>query len=184
MIDNRNSQTKQTKIVSTFIATIICILLLFMLFATWVEISALHRGYEGNTSSGIPFQLHVQNQRNHIVNRAYEPTPGDIVIYVRYGCPLCEVLYDEICDLLRAHDNIYIVGTRTDAGLALREDYPISVVPSAVLIGSNLPYIPLAIEGPSGSIVLDRYGFNLLLAERGRDTEGTRYVEKIQILQG
>jgi len=95
------------------------------------------------------------------------------VIYIRYGCPLCEILYDEISKLLRAHDDIYIVGTRTDAGLALREDYPISIVPSAVLIGSNLPYVPLAIEGATGSIVLDRHGFHLLLAEREHGTRTT-----------
>ena len=148
------------------VGIIVSALLLFMLFAVWAEMSALRRGHEGYGSLSNPLQLHIQNQRNHIVSRAYEPTPGDIVIYVRYGCPLCEILYDEIRELLRVHDDIYIVGARTNAGLALREDYPISIVPSAVLIGSSLPYIPLAIEGASGSIVLDRHGFYLLLAER------------------
>ena len=170
MIGNKHSQTQKAKIYSFLAITFISALLLLILFAMAAEMSALRRGHEGDTPRN-PFQLHTQNQRNHIVSRAYEPSPGDIVIYVRYGCPLCEVLYDEIRELLRTHDNIFIVGTRTDIGHALREVYPISIVPSAVLIGSNLPYLPLAIEGAFGSIVLDRHGFNLLLEGRENGTE-------------
>ena len=170
MIGNKHSQTKKAKIYSFLAIAFISALLLLMLFTMMAEMSALRRGHEGDTPRN-PFQLHTQNQRNHIVSRVYEPTPGDIVIYVRYGCPLCEVLYDEISELLRTHDDIYIVGTRTDIGRALRVDYPISIVPTAVLIGSNLPYLPLAIEGASSNIVLDRHGFNLLLTERENNTK-------------
>jgi len=170
MIGNKHSQTQKAKIYPTLAIIFIGALLSLILFTMSAEMSAMRRGHEGDTPIN-PFQLHTQNQRNHIVHRAYAPAPGDIVIYVRYGCSLCEMLYSEINELLRAHDSIYIVGTRTDIGRALREDYPISIVPSAVLIGSNLSYVPLAIEGASGGIVLDRYGFNLLLAERKSSAE-------------
>lgn len=60
-----------------------------------------------------------------------------LVIYYRFGCDDCEVIYDDLSAQLNSVSDVYWISTRSKQGEALRNTYPISHVPSAVYITSR-----------------------------------------------
>ena len=67
-----------------------------------------------------------------------------IVIYYRFGCPDCEATYPTLSKTLSAYTDVYWVSSRSDQGVALKEKYPIEVVPTGIYIkddGTYLTYI-------------------------------------------
>jgi len=127
---------------------------------------AQQRGFENSIIHANLFETIYQNQRNHIVNLEYIPENNDIVIYVRYGCPSCELFYDELNYIQENNEDIYFISTRTITGIDLMQAYPTTIVPSAILIGSDLEYIPLFIEDEFGNITFNQTGFDELIEQR------------------
>ena len=143
----------------------ICIFLLVIC----VTLEAHDRGFEGDTIQSQPIELFRQNRINHQVELEYTPQDGDIVIYVRYGCPGCELIYNELSTIAQNNKNIYFISTRTDTGRTLMETYPTTSVPSAVLIGSNIPYVSLIYTTEYGDLIFDESALNELLTIRNNN---------------
>lgn len=61
---------------------------------------------------------------------------GCIIIYIKYGCPDCRSIHDEIVNCIQDNDvnNIYFVSTRSEKGSQLLELYPVNEVPTGVYI--------------------------------------------------
>lgn len=61
---------------------------------------------------------------------------GCLIIYIKYGCPDCRKVHNDIIKCL--HDNnarsVYFVSTRSELGKILQKDYPVTEVPSGVYI--------------------------------------------------
>lgn len=154
------------KIRLIMVTNLIAILLLVFITNITVRIMAQNRGYQGTVTIQNQYHIMSSNLRNHIVDKNYEPKDGDIVIYVRYGCSVCEALHDEINALQKEYDYIHIIGTRTGIGERLQEAYPTDLVPSAVLIGSKQSYVSLATTDEDGHTVLNKTALDTLQNQR------------------
>ena len=60
-----------------------------------------------------------------------------IVIYYRFGCSDCELLYNKIKDRTNNVNHIYWVATRSKQGTELRNTYPIAEVPTSIYIDTS-----------------------------------------------
>ena len=151
-----------------FLATVIIALMpisaTFLAMSITTGFDASKRGWETDVKTPLT-TLMRGNKTNHVIEKNYKPKLGDIVIYVRYGCPDCEALYAELESFVNETQDIYMVGTRSKTGLDLRETYPVSSVPSAVLIGKPAEEFNITIETETG-ITLDREMLNWLVEER------------------
>lgn len=107
----------------------------------------------------------------------YSPTedilPSDktdiIVIYYRFGCSDCELLYNKIKNRTDNVNHIYWIATRSKQGIELRKSYPITEVPSSIYIDTSgeMTEYSLSIKSTSNnqtSISLNEKNLNNLLA--------------------
>lgn len=60
-----------------------------------------------------------------------------IVIYYRFGCKDCELIYNKLKDKTENVNHIYWVATRSEQGIDLRKTYPITEVPTGIYIDEN-----------------------------------------------
>lgn len=60
-----------------------------------------------------------------------------IVIYYRFGCNDCELIYHSLSERLTDTKNVYWVATRSKQGEYLRKEYPVSDVPSGLYIRND-----------------------------------------------
>lgn len=60
-----------------------------------------------------------------------------IIIYYRFGCSDCELLYNKIYNRLNNVNHVYWVATRSEQGIELRKTYPIAEVPTSIYIDTS-----------------------------------------------
>lgn len=57
-----------------------------------------------------------------------------LIVYYKFGCPDCKVIYKEMKQLQEEHGNIYFVSTRSEQGKKLLKQYPVEEVPFGVYV--------------------------------------------------
>lgn len=57
-----------------------------------------------------------------------------LIIYYRFGCSDCELLYHKMEQELQNIPNVYWIATRSEQGKEIRKKYPVKTVPSGVVI--------------------------------------------------
>lgn len=84
-------------------------------------------------------------------------TPKDaILIYYRFGCDDCELLYDSLQSAFKDIPNVYWIDTRSKQGKQLRETYPVKNVPSGIAIqDTNHTLLKVLYEKNKETIRLD-----------------------------
>ncbi len=60
-----------------------------------------------------------------------------IIIYYRFGCHDCELIYEQLDSATKHRDDIYWVATRSKQGQNLLKSYPVSDVPAIVKIDKH-----------------------------------------------
>lgn len=113
---------------------LLCIMFLFTLTYSAVHGAAIRGNINPVKQEKILKLIHT-NRRSHIVEKKLEPENGDIIIYVRYGCPDCMDAYNTLRGFAKENKNVYFISSRSVTGKILQKKYPTQVVPSAVIIG-------------------------------------------------
>lgn len=150
---------KKAALAITAVSSLILIFITFTALVHGADIEAL-------TKFGI--KRTIQAIRKSPVNDyCAEDKEGSIIIYYRFGCSDCEAVFDDLSQLVSAHENIYWVASRQENGKKLLERYRVSQVPSGVIIQKNGDYTQvLLFRQDERGTVLDYESFERLLTLR------------------
>lgn len=124
-------------IASSILLTIICITTL---------IAILH-GADMETLNKFNFLRTVKAIQNspRMCNNKNLDKNGNIIIYYRFGCKDCEAIYKDLNSFKKNNNNIYWVATKSNNGKVLLQKYPVSEVPSGIIIQNNNDYTQYAL---------------------------------------
>lgn len=78
-----------------------------------------------------------------------------LVIYYRFGCHDCELLYHTLKEQLNDVSDVYWIATRSKQGKQLRKQYPITDVPSGVAIKKDKSRTRILFQKQGKEIRLD-----------------------------
>lgn len=112
------------------------------------------------------------NKYSHVSQKINkQDLSGSIIIYYRYGCPDCEAVFNSLEASLQDISDIYWVATRQKRGKQLLKEYPVTEVPSAVLIENDNTYIVYSLctskqEGNIETVCFDKKNFIRLMERK------------------
>lgn len=97
---------------------------------------------------------------------------GSIIVYYRFNCPACHVIWDDLSPIKQENKNIYFISSRSIQGQKIIKDYPVKSVPSAVYIyQNNKDFVKKElITESNGKYIFNQEAFDrlLLLQEENR----------------
>lgn len=86
-----------------------------------------------------------------------EDLTNAIVVYFKYGCLDCEATLEDTQKMLENVSDVYWIATRSKTGEKLREQFPVSEVPSAIVINEDGTYAQKIIYSrQNGKSVIDK----------------------------
>ena len=90
--------------------------------------------YIRKTSVGTLIEKNLNTPKAETIRNV---STGDILVYYRYDCDDCKLIYHDLKKDTADLHNIKWISTRTNTGIALLNNYPVSQVPMLVLIGNG-----------------------------------------------
>lgn len=94
---------------------------------------AYNHGYREYTKHNINEIIHAV-KNTPVEDTLPENLENIIVVYYRFGCNDCNLLYNELSACFSEINDVYWIATRSKQGKHLREQFPVENVPSALFI--------------------------------------------------
>ena len=94
---------------------------------------------------------------------------GSIIVYYRFNCPACHVIWDDLSSIKRENKNVYFISSRSTQGQKIIKEYPVESVPSAVYIYQNKKdFVKKELVTESNTFNQEAFDRLLLLQEENR----------------
>ena len=113
------------------------------------------------------------NQTSFDVDNNAEIKPGDIVVTVKYGCPTCAAIKNDVLDYLHTHSTgpVKFVSSESKVGSNILNRLNIKSGPNVIYIlnnnlanGASMEYLKITKTQEDGSVVFDETAFDQFVA--------------------